>query len=295
MSRMRWVARRVRVPRALRSPFLVSTSAALLARLLYLLEISNSVLLRLPVGDGRAYHEWGLAIARGDWLGQGVFYQAPLYPYFLGVLHAILGPSLWPARVAQAIIGALGVGAAAEAAAHFFGRRAAVLGGLLLAFYPPLVFYDGLIQKTVFDVALLSTLMFCLMRYDTHRTDRRALLAGVVFGLLCLTRANAILLFVAIVPWFLWRSIAPHATGVTTAIRLALRSPRLDQGHDLPRRIPHSRWGRSRSATSRWAGNSRSPPRSSADRTSWIGNNPRGRRALSPARGQSGRRALRAR
>lgn len=224
MNRSRWVARRVRVPRALRSPFLVSTTAALLARLLYLLEISSSVLLRLPVGDGRAYHEWGLAIARGDWLGQGVFYQAPLYPYFLGVMHALFGPSLWPARVAQAVIGALGVGACAAAAAHFFGRRAALLGGLILAFYPPLVFYDGLIQKTVFDVALTSVLMLCLARYDAHRTDRRALLAGLVFGFLCLTRENALLLFVAIVPWFLWRSIAPHADGARAVFRMAVRS-----------------------------------------------------------------------
>ncbi len=35
------------------------------------------------MGDSRAYDEWARRIAAGDWIGREVFYQAPLYPYFL--------------------------------------------------------------------------------------------------------------------------------------------------------------------------------------------------------------------
>ena len=205
MKRSRAVRRRVKLPRQLRSPFLLGFSAALFIRLLYMLEISASLLVRLPVGDAKAYHEWGLAIAGGDWLGHGVFYQAPLYPYFLGVMHALFGPSLWPARIVQALIGAIGVGAAAESGAHFFGRRAGVITGLMLAFYPALVFYDGLIQKTVLDVALFSVFLLALLRYDGRRTRARGLLAGLALGVLCLSRENALALLVAVVPWLLLR------------------------------------------------------------------------------------------
>ena len=49
----------------------------------------------------------GKRIAAGDWLGQGVFYQAPLYPYFLGFLQLILGHNLWLIRLIQIALGAI--------------------------------------------------------------------------------------------------------------------------------------------------------------------------------------------
>src|SRR5687768_13354729 len=49
-------------------------------------------------GDGRTCDEWAQRIAAGDWLGSGVFYQAPLYPYFLAVLQFVFGHDLWLIR-----------------------------------------------------------------------------------------------------------------------------------------------------------------------------------------------------
>ena len=46
------------------------------------------------MGDSRGYDEWARRIAGGDWLGHEVFYQAPLYPYLLGVIYAIAGRHL---------------------------------------------------------------------------------------------------------------------------------------------------------------------------------------------------------
>ena len=48
----------------------------------------------------------GRRLAGGDWVGTEVFYQAPLYPYFLGVLYSAFGHSLWVVRLVQAAVGA---------------------------------------------------------------------------------------------------------------------------------------------------------------------------------------------
>jgi hypothetical protein len=43
------------------------------------------------LGDARGYDQWAQRLADGDWIGTEVFYQAPLYPYFLGVIYAVAG------------------------------------------------------------------------------------------------------------------------------------------------------------------------------------------------------------
>ncbi len=57
---------------------------ALAIRLLHVWQIRRAPFFSVLMGDARAYDEWAQQIAHGDWLGRGVFYQAPLYPYLLG-------------------------------------------------------------------------------------------------------------------------------------------------------------------------------------------------------------------
>ena len=85
--------------------FLVIFGAAFLLRLLYLNQVETIPLFYQPAGDGRGYDEWAQRIAAGDWLGTGVFYQAPLYPYFLGVLQTLVGHDLWFVRLVQIALG----------------------------------------------------------------------------------------------------------------------------------------------------------------------------------------------
>ena len=80
---------------------------ALAVRFFYLWEIHDAPGFTRLVGDGVVYDDWARALAAGDWLGQGIFYQAPLYPYFLGVLYAVFGHDLLAVRIVQCILGAL--------------------------------------------------------------------------------------------------------------------------------------------------------------------------------------------
>ncbi|KAB2958966.1 MAG: hypothetical protein F9K18_11805, partial [Thermoanaerobaculia bacterium] len=122
-------------------------AVALAVRLLYLHQLSGTPLGTWLLGDAAAYDAWARRIAAGDWWGDEVFYQAPLYPYFLGALYALLGPGAGVARVAQCVLGAAGCVLVAAAGVRFFGRAAGAASGALLAFYAPAIFYDGEIQK----------------------------------------------------------------------------------------------------------------------------------------------------
>ena len=86
---------------------IVIFAAAFSLRLLYLIQIQSIPLFYHLAGDGRTYDEWAQRIAAGDWLGSGVFYQAPLYPYFLGALQITFGHNLWAIRIVQVLLGSL--------------------------------------------------------------------------------------------------------------------------------------------------------------------------------------------
>jgi len=74
-------------------------------RLLHIWQIRAAPFFSALMGDSHGYDEWAQRIAAGDWLGHEVFYQAPLYPYLLGVTYAIAGRSLLVVRIVQALIG----------------------------------------------------------------------------------------------------------------------------------------------------------------------------------------------
>ena len=57
---------------------------AMAVRLLHLWAIRDTAFFDVLMGDARSYDLWAQRLAAGDWIGADVFYQAPLYPYFLG-------------------------------------------------------------------------------------------------------------------------------------------------------------------------------------------------------------------
>ena len=77
---------------------------ALGLRLIYLWQIHDAPFFDLVIGDAKSYDLWAQRIATGQWLGQEVFYQAPLYPYFMGVWYWVFGHSLLAVRIIQALL-----------------------------------------------------------------------------------------------------------------------------------------------------------------------------------------------
>lgn len=189
---------RYREPRRAGQPttarFLIIAVLALAVRLIYLWDVGGNPLFDYPVGDGRAYYEWAGRIAAGAWVGEGVFYQAPLYPYFLGVLRFLGFHGFTGIYVIQSFLGALACGFVFLAGTMFFSRRAGEIAGVLLAFYAPAVFFDGVLQKTTLDFFFMSLLLAFLAWNMGAPALWKWVGIGAVLGLLSLTRENALVL-----------------------------------------------------------------------------------------------------
>lgn len=178
---------------------------ALVVRGAYGWSIHRSLFGTTLVGDARAYDAWARQILAGDWLGTEVFYQAPLYPYFLATVYRLLGPHLLAARIVQGLLGAAACALVVRAGSLWFGRRAGVAAGLLLACYPPQIFFDLLFQKTVLDTVWLAGLLVLLgeARRGESPPWWSLFCMGTTFGALALTRENALVLVLVLVPWIL--------------------------------------------------------------------------------------------
>jgi tetratricopeptide (TPR) repeat protein len=191
---------------------------ALGLRLLYLLAWRDTLLFSTPVGDARVYLDWARAIAGGDWLGHEVFYQAPLYPYFLaGVLRAT-GSETWGPRLVQAVLGSLACVLLGRAGERFFGRAVGLAAGIGLALYAPAIYFDGLIQKPALDGLLLAALLLVLSGAATPVGVGRALAAGALLGLLALSRENALVLVPVVA---LWLAVLPGDTSTRRRVTAA--------------------------------------------------------------------------
>jgi Tfp pilus assembly protein PilF/4-amino-4-deoxy-L-arabinose transferase-like glycosyltransferase len=174
---------------------------ALVVRVLHQWSMQHTPFSQFLLGDAERYDAWAQGIANGDWLGTGVFYQAPLYPYTLAALYSVFGHSLTLVRAVQALWGSLACVFVCLAAYRFFGPLAGVAGGVILALYGPAVFFDYLIQKSSLDGFLVSSVVCLAVYLAPHRRLYQALGLGLLLGLLSLNRENALVLIPLMAVW----------------------------------------------------------------------------------------------
>jgi tetratricopeptide (TPR) repeat protein len=220
-------------------PFTASVfGLALVVRLIHIWQIRRSPFFTVLMGDARAYDEWARRLAAGDWIGSEVFYQAPLYPYFLGFIYALFGPDLAIVRICQAIVGAAACALVGLAAWRLFSKRAGWIAGIGMAIYAPAIFFDALIQKSVLDVFFVSLALWIVSEIMSGRAGLsgppeahggpktvsvdtgggpkgppympvRFLLLGLAMGALSLTRENALVLAAVVLGWILLGYASP--------------------------------------------------------------------------------------
>jgi 4-amino-4-deoxy-L-arabinose transferase-like glycosyltransferase len=178
---------------------------ALGLRLLNLQQIrAHDPFFALPSVDPRMYHEWAVRIAGGEWLGDAVFFLAPLYAYFLALVYVLFGPSFLAAKLVQCAIGSLTCVLVWRLAREVFDRRVAMLAGAMAAVYSMLIFYEGTLLVLNLQIPLLLLVLLATLRALEFPTAGRWLLVGALVGLAALARANALLFAPAMLVWLLW-------------------------------------------------------------------------------------------
>jgi tetratricopeptide (TPR) repeat protein len=215
-----------------RRHLLLVGGAALAVRLLHLWQLSATPFATVLMGDALSYDTWARGLADGAWWGTEVFYQAPLYPYLLGVVYALTGADPMHARLVQALLGTASALMLATAVRWLVSPRAGVVAGLLLALYAPAIFLESLLQKSAVDLALVTLLVMAVAAVVTQRPRATVWwgLLGLAAGALALTRENALVWVAVLGGWALvgaearqagrTRVVAVYAAGV-----LALLGP----------------------------------------------------------------------
>jgi tetratricopeptide (TPR) repeat protein len=185
-------------------PALLIFLVALAARLIHLWQLRDTPFFDVLLGDANGYDKWAVRLAAGDWIGSDVFYQAPLYPYFLGVVYAIFGRDLLVVRILQALIGSASCVLLGLACARLFSKRAGMIAGLALALWAPAIFFDSLLQKAVLDMFFICLALWLISGIRDQGSGIGAWVSlGAAMAALALTRENGLLLIGVIAAWAL--------------------------------------------------------------------------------------------
>jgi 4-amino-4-deoxy-L-arabinose transferase-like glycosyltransferase len=150
-----------------------------------------------PISDPAAYDILARNLAAG--IGYG-FEPGQLSAYWpvgtsalYGFLYSIFGASEWPVVIANVLLGALATGLTAAMTEGWFGRRAGIIAGLLVAVWPSQIqFASVMASETPFIAALLLGLYVWTREKPGPVT--RGVLAGLLFAAASYLRPQALLL-----------------------------------------------------------------------------------------------------
>lgn len=182
--------------------------SAVVVRLIYLLQSKSSdPLFYQPIMDAQYHHEWAISIITYDFFGNGAFFRAPLYPYFLALVYTIFGINLLIPRIIQIIIGALNCILTARISTHYFGKKIGIISGFIAVFYPLFIYFDNeFLIPTLLIFLILSGFYLILKQSQDGGTKLGWLVTGMVWGLAAITRPN-VLLFLVFVPFWLLKKL----------------------------------------------------------------------------------------
>ncbi|MEW6218502.1 MAG: tetratricopeptide repeat protein [Thermodesulfobacteriota bacterium] len=170
-------------------------AVALVLRLFHVLAIfRSSPFFDVLPGDLGAYDRWAQSIVQEGWLGKEIFYQDPLYPYFLAAIYSVLGRSLVAVYLIQSLLGAATASLLVPLGDRLGSRAAGLTAGLTYAAFAPAIFFDGLLLKSSLASFLVTACLAMLLARSPGRPCWRQLAAGALLGLACLTRGNFLLL-----------------------------------------------------------------------------------------------------
>jgi tetratricopeptide (TPR) repeat protein len=177
---------------------------AFLPRLIYLLSISHNPFFHFPVIDGQTYDDWAQEIAQGHCIGDKVFWQAPLYPYFLGIIYSIFGHDLFLARFIQVLLGSINCLLLFKITKTAFSSRIAWIAFFIASFYGPFLFFDAELLNPVLIIFLNLCLILVLFSFSHSLKKNQLFLTGIILGLSSVTHGLVVVFLPFVLLWIVF-------------------------------------------------------------------------------------------
>jgi tetratricopeptide (TPR) repeat protein len=193
------------VPGDVLKAVLIVIALAVVVRVAYMAEVHDHPLMTTTTGDPKVYDTRAMEIAGGQWVGDEVFFHSsPIYPYILGFIYRLFGHSYTAVRVVQSLFG-IGVALLVFSIARsLFGKRQALVAGVVAALYVPFVFFDSEILMITYVLFFSLLAIRMLMAYGEAPSLWRALAAGAAIGVAALGKPNVLLFLPAALFWLWW-------------------------------------------------------------------------------------------
>ncbi|MCJ7457645.1 MAG: tetratricopeptide repeat protein [candidate division Zixibacteria bacterium] len=172
-------------------------------RLIYLSQMNSNPYFTSPTMDALYHDLWAQAIVQGNWIGDQVFFRAPFYPYFLGIICKLLGHNYFIPRLIQHLIGSLSVILIYFLARKLFNRKVATLSAILTSIYGVLIYYEDELLLDFLLVFFGVLLLLLLYRAEEKSKSSRFFTAGLVASLFAITRPNILIFIPFVLVWIL--------------------------------------------------------------------------------------------
>lgn len=182
---------------------LIIFSFALLLRILYIWQISDSPFFTTPILDAEIYDQKAWQIAKGDGIGDEAFFQAPLFTYFLALIYKIFGHNDIAPRLIHALLGALSAMLVVRLGRRIYDSKIAFLAGLIFSGYGPLIFYSGQLLIPTLYIFLILLFLCALNKLTDSISTRKVFLTGFLLGLAALARPNILIFLPFALLWIL--------------------------------------------------------------------------------------------
>lgn len=200
-------------------------AVALIVRLIYFSDSIDSPTFAHPIIDALSYDKLARAMVAGKPLTQEILWQPFFYPFFLHLVYSVTSGSLLAVKLIQVLLGAATSALTCRLGRRLADTRTGVVAGLIVAFYGPLIFFEGELLATAW-AAFWSIALVSLFRWVDERPNTiRALALGLCAGIGIVTRPTFLLFLIAGGAWLVWRARrGEHSTKVAavTATTIAL-------------------------------------------------------------------------
>jgi len=200
--------------------------AAVLYRILVLFVFKESVLFEPLPGSVHDRSLYLLAITQvsgGAFFPNGAFEYLPLYPWVVGLLGSWFGPGLWLAALFGVVCDALTTGLVVRLTQRLGAAPyAALIAGLLYAFYPLAVLYSLLTMPNSLNALGVTALVYLAQR-SSPWTWKTSLLLGLLAGATALGFAGMMLIaFAVAVAGWVQGAFRPRAAALLFLLGLAI-------------------------------------------------------------------------
>jgi 4-amino-4-deoxy-L-arabinose transferase-like glycosyltransferase len=199
------------------------TALVLLALALRVAWIAYAGFAPSPYDDTGWYNSLGRELAAGlgyrNLDGTAQLFWPPGYPMVLAAVYKLTGDSLRVALLLNAALGALSAALIYAIGRRAFDGRTALLGALLVALFPGLIFFAGVTMTEVSFTFCLLLALWLLIESEAAGAWWLLVPAGLVIGFASLIRGHAVLLPIVAIPFWWrstgsWRPVLARAGGV---------------------------------------------------------------------------------